>query len=108
LILERAHASNILPPDLDAAELQRLFRVFKLNVEAMLQYAPRAYDGRLTLFAAADNGASSDATSGWKQFAGGGLEVHSTPGTHYSFVRPPHVKTLAEQLRLALQNPVTQ
>jgi thioesterase domain-containing protein/acyl carrier protein len=100
VVLERAKSVNMLPPYLEVSELERLFRIFKMNVQAMLRYVPRAYSGRITLFRAADGVSHTpqDSTSGWERFAAGGLEIHNTPGTHYGIVRPPHVKVLAKQL----------
>lgn len=38
------------------------------------------------------------AMSHWRAIGGGGLIVHRAPGTHHSFMRPPHVQCLASTL----------
>jgi thioesterase domain-containing protein/acyl carrier protein len=40
----------------------------------------------------------------WSQFAAGGVETHTVPGDHYSIVREPNVRTLAELLRDCIAN----
>jgi thioesterase domain-containing protein/acyl carrier protein len=41
---------------------------------------------------------------GWSQFAAGGVETHTVPGDHYSIVRDPNVRVLAELLRDCIAN----
>lgn len=99
-LLERAKAATVVPPDFDVVHIRRLFRVFKNNVQAMLSYVPQPYQGRVTLFRAdkqiKDNPAGE--TMGWAAFALEGVEVHASPGNHFTVVREPDVKVLAEKL----------
>ena len=39
-----------------------------------------------------------DPSLGWESLAAGGLEVAETPGDHYSILREPQVRSLAERL----------
>ncbi|WP_199733803.1 MULTISPECIES: hypothetical protein [Corallococcus] len=39
---------------------------------------------------------------GWAAYAPGGLDMHTVPGDHYSFLKPPHLQVLAARLRDAL------
>jgi thioesterase domain-containing protein len=86
------------------AERERLFQIYKGNLLAMRRYVPGFYDGRITLLRTERNeDAESDATMGWSDFAGEGVEVHLVPGNHFTMINEPHVQVLAERLRAAIE-----
>lgn len=68
--------------------------------KAGLNYAPRPYAGKVTLFRATIQplGIVPDATLGWGRYVTGELEVHDVPGHHGSIVTEPFVRVLAEKL----------
>jgi thioesterase domain-containing protein len=70
-VLEQARIGNLVPPDLDLAQLERYLRVFTANMRAMQTYTPQPYAGRLALFRAGDMAgiAPDDATLGWDRLA---------------------------------------
>ena len=80
--------------------LPQTFRdVKEFNSLAVREYAPRVYDGRVTLFwASGDLRTSIDLVEGWRALAGGGIEVYEIPGSHLDIVKEPHVQELAEKL----------
>jgi aspartate racemase len=99
-LLEQAIKSNALPPDLALVQLNGLFQVFKANVRAMLSYEPRLYSGRIVLFQASEPlaGAAENYTKGWAELAAQGVELRPVPGNHYTMIKEPHVRVLAESL----------
>jgi amino acid adenylation domain-containing protein len=103
-ILEQARTDDLVPPDLEFSQIRRLWHVFKTNYNAMRNYLPAVYPGRLTLFRASENAGknSHDLTDGWGALAAGGVEIHTVPGNHYSIVREPNVRVLAELLKTCL------
>jgi amino acid adenylation domain-containing protein len=105
-VLEMAGRANILPPDLDLFDLQRLYQVFKANVRARQNYKPKPADCYVTLFQAAESlpSAQAEVAKEWNELALAGVEIHSVPGNHFDMVREPHVKTLAEQLRACMES----
>jgi amino acid adenylation domain-containing protein len=75
----------------------------ELNSLAVRQYVPSVYEGPVTLFwASQDLRASVDFVEGWRELAGGGIQVHEIPGTHLDIVKDPHVRELASKLRACL------
>jgi thioesterase domain-containing protein len=70
-----------------------------INWFAALHYAPPFYPGRVTLFQAHSSmnavGENSDL---WARVAGGGVELHSIPGSHSDVLTEPNVISLAELL----------
>lgn len=97
-VLEQAQETNILPPDIEPAQVHCLFRVFKSNFQAMGHYVPVTYAGPIALFRANEHFDDLDEDLGWDELAVGGLTVQVVPGDHYTMVREPNVKTLAERL----------
>jgi thioesterase domain-containing protein len=71
-----------------------------ISYQAAMNYRPRPYPGRVTLFRAAQRprGGVADPFLGWERLALGGIEVHEIPGTHTSLMREPGVRILAREL----------
>jgi acyl transferase domain-containing protein/thioesterase domain-containing protein len=79
---------------------------------AVERYEPRCYPGRVTYFRAAQRppypfGPVSEPNGGFYQpiarYSSQPIELHEVPGSHYSMLREPHVRGLAEQLKLRLR-----
>jgi thioesterase domain-containing protein len=75
---------------------------------ATAQYVPRPFAGSAVLFrvrANRDQGeldVTDDEHNGWGNVVRGGIEVIDVPGDHNSLLEEPHVRTLAQSLRLSL------
>jgi amino acid adenylation domain-containing protein len=104
LLLEVAREAGALPPDLEVAQIGRLFAEFRRNVEAMARYAPRPFGGSTHLLVAGDSPDSPFAAArAWHGLAGE-LTIDSVPGDHHTMIRQPHVQRLAAALRSALKS----
>jgi thioesterase domain-containing protein/acyl carrier protein len=64
------------------------------------RYRPQPYVGRVKLFRPRDRGTRYDlpADLGWSELISGGLEIIEVPGDHYTMLKSPNVKTLADEL----------
>ena len=71
------------------------------HYQAMKNYIPRSYRGRVTLFRAKARPLMSthDPEATWKELNLGGLDVINVPGTHEGMFKVPHVNYLAGQLK---------
>jgi thioesterase domain-containing protein len=71
--------------------------------EALANYIPTTYPGRVTLFRATQTAASSpdDSPMGWGPLAAGGLAVHHFDASH-EIVSPQYAKQVAERLDACL------
>ena len=103
-VLDGAKAANLVPPDFELAQAERLFEVFKSNVRAVREYVPRVSPGRATLIKSSDQPArnNADLTMGWGKFFEGGVSVHTAPGNHYTIMSEPGARTLAAHLTASL------
>ncbi|WP_050523573.1 non-ribosomal peptide synthetase [Pseudorhodobacter wandonensis] len=76
------------------------------NAMAIQDYAPRPYDGHLTIIRASDSVFDSKAALedglGWKGVASGGCDVIDIPGNHLTIMEEPGVRDLAIALAAAL------
>lgn len=85
------------------------YTIIAANVRAVETYVPLPYEGRLSVFRAAESFWDSPeaiATGlGWASVAQGGLELHDLPGTHLSILHPENVGVLAAHLRRLLDMP---
>lgn len=101
-LLDQAHRSQVLPPDLGLADLRRQFEVYLADIEAVRNYRPLAASFPLLLLRAADEDEVAEQVAGWTRLSSNKLEVHNVSGDHVTMMRAPHVATLAEFLRKRL------
>ena len=82
------------------------FALLEVKNQAVRQYVPQVYPGRVTLFKATervDEATSNvDPNLGWGKLAAGGLEIYEVPGDHLSMLKEPHVQVLGEKLKTCL------
>lgn len=78
----------------------RILRVDRANQQAFRNYRPQPYSGRIVHFLVSEPSSKSSADSRmkWKNYAQSGMEVHTVSSDHYSMLREPHVRALAETL----------
>ena len=83
---------------------QKFGSIEEVNCYAADRYYPKAYAGRLTLFRSTKKTVfrGDDDLLGWGALAGGGLDVHEVPSTHFNFLKEPAVRVLAEKLHSCL------
>jgi thioesterase domain-containing protein len=81
-----------------------VFQVFQANMNALLEYHPQPYPGRVTLFRAADGVTSLHGTAqlGWGPWAGG-VDEHLIAGEHVHLFREPQVLGVAAKLQACLE-----
>jgi thioesterase domain-containing protein len=73
--------------------------VQEFNFMAVMNYVPKIYPGKVTLFwASEDLRGSYDVLEGWN-FLAGVVETHNIPGNHLNIVKEPYVKELAAKLK---------
>ena len=72
-------------------------------MQALRDYAPQAYQGRVILFRSSESPwwIANDLELGWGGLAAGGLEIHKVPGSHISIIGD-NIGALAEKLQPCL------
>lgn len=83
---------------------EALPKFLELDRQAIRDYAPRPYQGRLTLFKANRSNLQPyiDGDLGWSRLVAGGLEICEASGDHLTMLQEPQVRSLAEQLKARL------
>ena len=84
---------------------QAIRKVERANTEALREYTPRLYPGRIVLFRAARLAAQhhGDPCLGWEGVAAGGIEVREIPGERPTIMEEPSARLLADRLREDLE-----
>ncbi|MFN8058855.1 MAG: amino acid adenylation domain-containing protein [Vicinamibacterales bacterium] len=79
-------------------------QLVRRHLQAVLMYAPRPYDGHVTLFRTSRRPllCSYDPHLGWGRLALGGVRVRDVPGAHRNLLQAPHVHAVARSLRAVL------
>lgn len=78
--------------------------VQEFNFMAVMNYVPKIYPGKVTLFwAIEDLRGSYDVQEGWNFLALGGVETHNISGNHLDIVKEPYVQDLAAKLKQCIE-----
>jgi amino acid adenylation domain-containing protein len=99
-LLEQGRRSGVTLAEAGRPHLNALRRVFESNLRAVERYVPGSFPGRVVLLAASE-ARLAPPTQGWASLAS--LEVEQVPGSHDSMLRMPHVRQVAERLRVHLE-----
>ena len=99
-LLEQMRQSGFLAADIGLDEARNFLRVFKANVQAMFDYVPHVYPGRITFFRVWERREIDPPHPElpWIELATKGITIFSVPGHHQTIVHEPHVRTLAARL----------
>ena len=83
---------------------RRILNLIWLNTFAVVRYRPQSYSGPITLFRSQEpfSTLAQDPSLGWANFVTGDIQHHSIPGQHLTFLRSPHIQSVAQQLQTCL------
>jgi acyl-CoA synthetase (AMP-forming)/AMP-acid ligase II/thioesterase domain-containing protein len=90
----------------DSSQLPECFRLtVEANHTLYLDYVPKPYPGRVTLFRARTRPLLHlhGPDLGWKPLAAGGLEITVIPGNHETILREPYVQVFARRLKACIR-----
>ncbi len=82
-----------------------LVKVLDCNVQAVKDYQPQVFAGRVTLFWSEyqDWYIKKHPTLGWGNLVTDGLDIQRIPGNHTTLMQEPHVQVLAEKLKSSIE-----
>ena len=104
LLLKSITGAKNLAPEAKFLQMQQpilrhLLPVLLANSKALINYVPKAYLGKITLFKTNQTlGDKQDKYWGWQDFSLKDLETLQISGHHLNCLRMPHVKVMAEKL----------
>lgn len=103
-LLHQAQAAGLMPLDAGEDQLRYLFKVFKGNIQAMLNYSPKVYPDQVVLFQASvrNDYVNDESIQNWNQLSSKPVKIHTVPGDHYTMLSKSNVQILAEKLMIYL------
>lgn len=115
---EAGSASSVAPGTLTAAELIRDHvaeapefhqRLMSLHMQALMDYQPPPYEGKVTLLRVRTMPLFQFYTpdGGWSRLARQGVSVHLVPGSHHNVLEEPYAQSLGQELRRLLDQHLT-
>lgn len=78
----------------------RSFYIGDTYNRAMTGYHPRLFPGRITVFKSEYGWGSRDL--GWRELAGGGVNIEMVPGDHFSMIQEPQIEQVSRKLARVL------
>lgn len=107
--LEKLRRVNLIPPDAGQQMIRRILEVQKASHQALINYVPQVYPGKITFLRAsevlAEDSGGVFAQSfrqpalGWGELTTEPIEIHKVPGDHITMLAEPHVRVLADKLK---------
>ncbi|MFN6516223.1 MAG: beta-ketoacyl synthase N-terminal-like domain-containing protein [Nostoc sp. CreGUA01] len=84
--------------------LRHLLPVMQANAQALVNYFPKPYSGKITLFQTSKPLVDKqDKYWGWKNGIINNVEILQIPGHHLNCLRIPHVQVVAEKLATCIE-----
>ncbi|HEY0557546.1 MAG TPA: amino acid adenylation domain-containing protein, partial [Thermoanaerobaculia bacterium] len=104
LFVERLQRARVVHSGDSLEQLRRLLRVYKTNIQAYRSYVPRSYTGPITLIRAEEASFPPELGPdlGWDKLTSHPIDRQHVPGDHITLLAEPHVRTLADRLRIRL------
>jgi thioesterase domain-containing protein len=89
-------ANRVVPPDFGLPQIRQFLHLFKVHGQAMRNYIPQNYPGRIIFFRANEQTEVNPKNPElpWMQVAAVGAEVGEVPGNHITMNYPPHVQVM--------------
>jgi thioesterase domain-containing protein/acyl carrier protein len=102
MVQEALISYGVLTPKTAHAEMTALLDTFTRNFLAINNYSLQQSQQRVVYFRASDS--PERFSKPWATWASGGIEYHSVPGDHFTMLRQPGVRIIAELLQEHILN----
>jgi amino acid adenylation domain-containing protein len=97
MVQETLTSSGVLAPKTAHAEMTALLEVYTRNFRAMNNYSIQTSKQAVIYFRASET--PERFSKVWTKWSGGGIQFHSVPGDHFTMLRRPGVRIIAETLQ---------
>ena len=97
MVQETLTSYGVLTPKTAHAEMTALLDVFTRNFRAMNNYSIQTSKQEVVYFRASET--PERFSKLWTKWSGGGIQIHSVPGDHFTFLGRPNVRIIAETLQ---------
>jgi len=105
--VEHSQFAKELAPDVALEQISNFLYLFKINIQALQNYKPQSYSGKILFFSARDLESELNVfhpEQGWFDIAKEEVEVYQVPGNHLTMNYPPYVKVIADHIKQYLIN----
>ncbi|MGB3637497.1 MAG: amino acid adenylation domain-containing protein [Rivularia sp. (in: cyanobacteria)] len=107
-IIDKAEKAGLFPPEASREQNRRFIDVMVGTLKATYAYKRRSYPGKVTVFRPRERHFQApDPQLVWVELYAildaADIELQLVPGNHYSFVKQPNIKVLAERLNSSLK-----
>jgi len=97
MVQETLTSYGVLAPKTAHAEMTALLDVYTRNFRAMNNYSLHPSDQSVVYFRASET--PERFSKLWTKWSGGGIQFHLVPGDHFTMLRRPNVRIIAETLQ---------
>jgi amino acid adenylation domain-containing protein len=111
--LEKLRRADLIPPDAGQQMIRHILEVQKASHQALVNYLPQTYSGKITLLQASEMVAEDSRgvfsrsfcqpALGWGEFTTEPIDIYEVPGDRVTMLAEPHVRVLASQLQSCIK-----
>ncbi|MEA5622687.1 amino acid adenylation domain-containing protein [Nostoc sp. UHCC 0251] len=112
--LEKLRRADLIPPDAGHNMIRHILEVQKASHQALVNYLPQIYPGKITLLRASEmvaedsrgvfSGSFCQPALGWGELTTQPIDIYEVLGDHVTMLAEPHVKVLADRLKSCINN----
>ncbi|MCC5610235.1 amino acid adenylation domain-containing protein [Nostoc sp. CHAB 5834] len=113
--LEKLRRADLIPPDAGHDLIRHILEVQKASHQALVNYLPQIYPGKITLLRASEmvaedsrgvfSGSFCQPALGWGELTTEPIDIYEVLGDHVTMLAEPHVQVLADRLKSCLTLP---
>ena len=94
---------NLLSPDISVNILEKQVNLTEIHQQLLRVHRPPQIQARLYIWWALDRLEGGLSRTDWSQYTTGASYTKIVDGNHFTIMRPPYLKTLAQELQEFLQ-----
>lgn len=112
--LEKLRRADLIPPDAGHDMIRHILEVQKASHQALVNYLPQIYPGKITLLRASEmvaedsrgvfSGSFCQPALGWGELTTEPINIYEVLGDHVTMLVEPHVRVLADRLKSCINN----
>lgn len=105
-VLEQLNLADKLPDGFTLENGYQSLKIEKGNIQALYEYIPTPYPGKITLFRTSESLTNSlrDPLLGWGKLVGGGIDIYEIKCDHAALLKSPNVELIAQIIKDCISN----
>lgn len=101
-ICKKINQDGLFPIEIALTYLESILSVFKKNIEGLINYHPKPYEGDIAIYYAdktENDFEKIQMINHWTHLISGNVKLHKVACSHYEILQEPHINLLTKELK---------